>query len=220
MKSEGSEGWRQAWEQLDLAHSLTPATILRPRPELSLDTVKAVLAGDAQALSSAASGLRLWAAGARRGRGGQRRVRHAARRNRQRGRASISAGATRSRATPRLPRARPPRPPSASSRTAGRSTQTGEAPPTEVKYEEGTGSESAPSAEPEAPSKGEIPRNVVAQVEFSSLKDWQDIRGRLMNVAGIQALEVNSLSARGGLGHLRLCRLARPPPAGARPERL
>ncbi|HAN64551.1 MAG TPA: hypothetical protein DCQ79_11970 [Rhizobiales bacterium] len=33
-------------------------------------------------------------------------------------------------------------------------------------------------------------------VEFSGLKDWQDIRGRLMNVAGIQALEVNSLSAR------------------------
>ncbi len=37
---------------------------------------------------------------------------------------------------------------------------------------------------------------MVAQVEFSGLKDWQDIRGRLMNVAGIQALEVNSLSAR------------------------
>jgi hypothetical protein len=37
---------------------------------------------------------------------------------------------------------------------------------------------------------------VVALVEFSGLKDWQDIRGRLMNVAGIQALEVNSLSAR------------------------
>jgi hypothetical protein len=41
-----------------------------------------------------------------------------------------------------------------------------------------------------------VPRNVVALVEFSGLKDWQDIRGRLMNVAGIQALEVNSLSAR------------------------
>src|SRR4030065_735690 len=44
--------------------------------------------------------------------------------------------------------------------------------------------------------KGEVPRNVMAQVEFSGLKDWQDIRGRLMKLAGIQGLEVNSLSAR------------------------
>ena len=43
----------------------------------------------------------------------------------------------------------------------------------------------------------DVPRNVVAVVEFQGLKDWQDIRGRLMNVAGIQALEVNALSARG-----------------------
>jgi hypothetical protein len=64
-----------------------------------------------------------------------------------------------------------------------------ETPTTEVKSEEGT--------EPGAgspPRRG--PRNVVAEVEFSGLKDWQDMRGRLMNVAGIQALEVNSLSAR------------------------
>ena len=31
VKSEGAEGWRQAWEDLDLSHSMTPATILRPR---------------------------------------------------------------------------------------------------------------------------------------------------------------------------------------------
>ena len=53
-----------------------------------------------------------------------------------------------------------------------------------------------PPQEQGAAPKSEVPRNVVAQVEFSSLKDWQDIRGRLMNVAGIQALEVNTLSAR------------------------
>jgi hypothetical protein len=33
-------------------------------------------------------------------------------------------------------------------------------------------------------------------VEFTGLKEWQDIRSRLMNVAGVQGLEVNSLSAR------------------------
>jgi hypothetical protein len=48
-----------------------------------------------------------------------------------------------------------------------------------------------------AAPQGEVPRNVAAQVEFSGLKEWQDIRGRLTNVAGIRSLEVNSLSARG-----------------------
>ena len=52
VKSEGGEAWRQAWEDIDIAHSLTPATILRARPELSIDSVKAVLAGDAQTLES------------------------------------------------------------------------------------------------------------------------------------------------------------------------
>ena len=51
-QGESGEGWRQAWEELDLSHSMTPATVLRPRPDLNLETVKAVLAGDAQALAS------------------------------------------------------------------------------------------------------------------------------------------------------------------------
>src|SRR3990170_8274143 len=34
VKGEGGEVWRQAWEDLALTHSMTPATILRPRPDL------------------------------------------------------------------------------------------------------------------------------------------------------------------------------------------
>ena len=49
VKSEGAEGWLQAWESLDLANSVTPATILRPRADLTAETVKSVLGGDAQA---------------------------------------------------------------------------------------------------------------------------------------------------------------------------
>ena len=84
------------------------------------------------------------------------------------------------------------------------------APATEANYKQGT--EGAPDAGQSGPPKGEVPRNVMAQVEFSGLKDWQDIRGRLMNLAGIQGLEVNALSARaasitfdyaGSLGHLQ-----------------
>jgi hypothetical protein len=33
-------------------------------------------------------------------------------------------------------------------------------------------------------------------VPFSGLKEWQDIRARLVHVPGIQGLEVNSLSPR------------------------
>src|SRR5206468_3706297 len=52
VKSEGAEGWREAWDDLDLSHSVTPATILKPRPNLDAATVKGVLAGDAAALAS------------------------------------------------------------------------------------------------------------------------------------------------------------------------
>jgi hypothetical protein len=55
-------------------------------------------------------------------------------------------------------------------------------------YEEGGPAAKTPQGEPE--------RNVVALVEFSGLKQWQEIRARLMHVPGIQALEINSLSAR------------------------
>ena len=51
VKAEGAEGWRQAWEDLDLADSVTPATILQPRPNLTAETVKSVLGGDAQAFA-------------------------------------------------------------------------------------------------------------------------------------------------------------------------
>jgi hypothetical protein len=208
IKSEGGEGWRQAFEQLDLAHSATPATILRPRPGLSLDTVKAVLSGDAQALASMQAdygyGPLVLAVGeAAKGEFVTRLA------------GTDSVGAINFGRSDKL---------SADAQTIAREaaatafgiienrwkvSQAPEASPTDVKYEEGTG---APAAEQGAAPKGEVPRNVVAQVEFSSLKDWQDIRGRLMNVAGIEALEVNTLSARGAsvtfdyagsLGHLQ-----------------
>ncbi len=206
--SEGAEGWRQAWEQLDLAHSATPATILRPRPGLSLDTVKAVLSGDAQALATMQAdygyGPLVLAVGEATKREFVTRLA-----------GTDSVGAINSGRSDTL---------SADAQTIAREaaaiafgiienrwkvSQAPEAPATEVKYEEGAG---APASEQGAAPKGEVPRNVVAQVEFSSLKDWQDIRGRLMSVAGIEALEVNTLSARaavvtfdyaGSLGHLQ-----------------
>jgi hypothetical protein len=63
-----------------------------------------------------------------------------------------------------------------------------------------------------APQQGEPGRLVTAVVVFAGLKEWQQIRGRLTQVPGLQRLEVNSLSARtasitfdyaGSLGHLQ-----------------
>ncbi|MGH6833544.1 MAG: DUF2066 domain-containing protein [Methyloceanibacter sp.] len=192
-QGEGGEGWRQAWEELDLSHSMTPATVLRPRPDLNLETVKAVLAGDAQALASMQGdygyGPLVVAVG---------EAADGAFVTRLAGADSVGAinlgqsealvgdakAAAREAAAIAF----------AIIENRWKVTQSGEAPTTEVNYQEGT--EGAPGAGETGPPKGEVPRNVVAQVEFSGLKDWQDMRGRLMNVAGIQALEVNSLSAR------------------------
>lgn len=192
-QGESGEGWRQAWEELDLSHSMTPATVLRPRPDLNLETVKAVLAGDAQALASMQGdygyGPLVVAVG---------EAADGAFVTRLAGADSVGAinlgqsealvgdakAAAREAAAIAF----------AIIENRWKVTQSGEAPTTEVNYQEGT--EGAPGAGETGPPKGEVPRNVVAQVEFSGLKDWQDMRGRLMNVAGIQALEVNSLSAR------------------------
>ncbi len=51
-------------------------------------------------------------------------------------------------------------------------------------------------ADPDPASPREVPRNVVALVEFSGLRDWQEIRSRLTRIAGLNTLEVNSMSAR------------------------
>jgi hypothetical protein len=66
--------------------------------------------------------------------------------------------------------------------------------PTEAVYEEGVAPQPGSEEEPGGPA--EVPRNVVALVEFSGLRDWQQIRTRLTQIAGLQALEVNSMSAR------------------------
>ena len=39
LKSKGAEGWRQAWEGLDLSHSIAPTNILRPRQPRRRDGV-------------------------------------------------------------------------------------------------------------------------------------------------------------------------------------
>jgi len=188
VKSEGAEGWLQAWESLDLANSVTPATILRPRADLTAETVKSVLGGDAQAyalLQSAYSYAPLVVAVAEVDGGkvvtrlvgadsvGPINYGHSDpitgnAKDAAKGAAAVAFGIIENR---------------------WKVTQDQTPAPTEVKTEGATG---------QAPAAGtaEVPRNVEAMVEFTGLKNWQEIRARLMQVAGIQALEVNALSAR------------------------
>jgi hypothetical protein len=188
VKSAGNDGWREAWLDLDLTHGLTPANVLQPRPGLEAGTVRAVLAGDASAFASVqgdyGSAPLVIAIGQAvdgdqfitrlAGTDGVGRINY--------GRSDKPNGET----------------PKAAAKDAAafayavledRWKATRASPEAEpVRYEEGM--------PPQAARQGEPGRNVVAVVEFSGLKQWQDIRARLTHVPGIRTLEVNSLSAR------------------------
>jgi Uncharacterized protein conserved in bacteria (DUF2066) len=182
------EGWRKAWEDLDLAGSVTPANLVRPRADLDAGTVKAALSGDPDAYASLRSaygygGLVIAAAAPS---GGNLRVQLA-------GEDAVGAvGFDQTYPAKGVDKA-------ASEAFATLETrwktmqEAGALPPPAAGYQEGappTGAEAAPG------TSGEAPRNVVALVEFSGLRDWQEIRSRLTQIAGLNALEVNSMSAR------------------------
>jgi hypothetical protein len=185
VKGGGGEGWRQAWLDLDLAHGPAPATIVQPRPGLDAGMVRAVLAGDAgayAALQGTYSDAPLIVAVGQPVDGGQFTTRLAGADSVGRinfGRSDPLTGDPKSVARDAAAFALAV----LEDRWKVMQSDAGQAVP--VRLEEG-----APAA------KGDAERSVVALVEFSGLKQWQEIRARLMHVPGIQALEVNSLSAR------------------------
>lgn len=203
-----NQPWRQAWLDLDLSHSLTPANVLQPRPELEAGMVRAVLAGDAGAFAAVqrdyGSAPLVVAVGQRMedgrfvtrlaGTDGVGRINY--------GRSGKAGGAA--------PKAAQDAASFAYAVLENRWKATRAAPDpvaTPANYEEGG------AAQPQAiPQQGEPGRMVTAVVVFTGLKEWQQIRGRLAQVPGLQRLEVNSLSARtasvtfdyaGSLGHLQ-----------------
>ena len=203
-----NESWRQAWLDLDLTHGLTPANVLQPRPELEPGMVRAVLAGDAgafDALQRDYGSAPLIIAVGQKVEGGRFVTRLAGTDGVGRinyGRSDKLAGAA--------PKAAQDAASFAYAVLENRWKATRAAPDpvaAPVNYEEG--GTPPPQA---APQQGEPGRLVTAVVVFAGLKEWQQIRGRLAQVPGIQRLEVNSLSARtasitfdyaGSLGHLQ-----------------
>jgi Uncharacterized protein conserved in bacteria (DUF2066) len=189
VKSAANDSWRQAWLDLDLIHGLTPANVLQPRPDLEAGTVRAVLAGDAGAFASVqgdyGSAPLILAVGQPvdggkfitrlAGTDGVGRINY--------GRSNTLNGTS----------------PNAVARDAAafayaviedrwkaRQATSGAVEP--ARYDQGVPPQAAPQQE--------SGRLVTMVVQFGSLKEWQQIRGRLMQVPGLQDLEVNALSAR------------------------
>jgi uncharacterized protein DUF2066 len=191
---EGEEGWRKAWEDLDLSHSVTPATILRPRADLDAAAVKAVLSGDAQTFEAMQNaygfGPLVLAVGEVKdgtfttqlvGEDGVGPITFS-RSDAVSGSVSATAQAAAAAGFAIL-------------ENRWKVMQSGGPGSAEAAYEEGApvpGTEA--EQQPAAPT--EVARNVAALVEFSGLRDWQEIRSRLTQIAGLQALEIDSLSAR------------------------
>ncbi len=186
-----NEPWRQAWLDLDLSHGLTPANVLQPRPELEAGMVRAALAGDAGAFAAVQrdyGSAPLIIAVGQKVEGGRFVTRLAG---------TDGVGRINYGRSGKLSGTAPKAQDAASFAYAvleNRWKATRAAPDpvaAPVNYEEG--GTPPPQA---APQQGEPERLVTAVVVFAGLKEWQQIRGRLAQVPGLQRLEVNSLSAR------------------------
>jgi hypothetical protein len=191
VRSEGMEGWRQAWQALDLTHGMVPVTLLQPRPELNAKQVKAVLDGDEAAFAALKSSY------------GDAPLVIAAGQVSQGNFVTRLAGAD---GVGAINFGRTDKIGQGGAKQAARDAASTAFGIIEERWKMGQGEQSAATeqgipAEGEQQSEGnrpqgEVARSVMAQVQFSGLKNWQEMRSKLMNVPGIQALEVNSLSAR------------------------
>jgi hypothetical protein len=202
VKREGAGGWRQAWTDLDLLHSMVPADLVDLQPSLDAATLKTILAGNAAAYAKV------------RGEYGDRPLVIAVGEGVEGGKfATRLVGVD---AVGEINFGRTDQVQGGDFKTAARNAAIfgfgvlegrwkvmQSAPRQQANHQE-RGPPGAPAGEPE--------RNVVAVVEFSGLKEWQAMRTQLMNIAGIQGLEVSALSARsasitfdyaGSLGHLQ-----------------
>ena len=185
-----NDSWRQAWLDLDLTHGLTLANVLQPRPGLETGTVRAELAGDASAYASVQGdygGAPLVIAVGQPIDGGQFVTRLAGADGVGRinyGRSDTLSGTT----------------PKAAAKDAAAFAYAvieDRWKATRAPLEAIAPARDEPGMPPQqgAP-QGEPGRLVTALAQFSGLKEWQDMRAKLMRVPGVQDLEINSLSAR------------------------
>lgn len=191
--AQGPEQWRQAWEDLDLSHSITPATILRPQADLDADTVRAAISGDGDALAllQGAYGYGGLVVAVGQVKDGQ----FVTTLTGEDGVGMITFNHTNPVGGDAKKAARVAAAASlATIESRWKLEEAGGSSPTETAYGENPPARGVEAAQPAAPT--EVARRVVALVEFSGLRDWQQIRSKLTQIAGIQGLEIDSLQAR------------------------
>lgn len=174
--STGNNRWRQAWTALDLEHAVTPVKLAGHGSALDAETVNAILTGDqglfGELLKTHKTETFLLAV-AEKVLGGSEVTTKLY--------GIDSAGSL---ALTRVERVFQDRTEDALNRAAVVALAVLE------------GRWKLTQTVPEKGSPGAARHSVLLTVEFASLKQWHDIRGRLARVAGVQALEVTSLSAR------------------------
>jgi hypothetical protein len=200
--------WYQAWMDLDLTHGLVSATIVQPREGFDARLVNAVLSGDTSAyeeIKGAYSGQPVVVAVGQ-PQGGAFTIRLAG----EDGVGQLNFGQNLRLGGNEAAGARNAAAFALAVLENRWKAKEGEALGIAAPGPEGA--EGGVSPLDPGGSQGEPERNVVALVEFSGLRQWQEMRSRLTYVPGLQGLEVNSLSARsasitfgyaGSLGHLQ-----------------
>lgn len=166
--------WRAGWLKLDLAHAVTPVQLLQPGSSLSKETIEAMLAGDAAALRAlaqhyAADRLVLAVAEVNDGRLATRLY----------GVDSVGG----------IDLVR-------SDRVFGGEVARAadQAALVALRVLEGRWKIGRSPAGVDGDTSEEL--KVSVAVEFSGLRQWQDIRARLSQIPGVQSLSVDALSAR------------------------
>ena len=207
VKSEGGEGWRQAWEQLDLAQQRDarhhPPAAAGSRAAIpSRRCLPAMPRPSPRCKPTMATGrwFSPWAKRpkANSSRGWPEPIAWAPINF---GRSDkLSADGT------AIAREAPPPPPSASSRIAGRLTRPE---PGADRRQIPGGRRRAAAAQAPRPATAEVPRNVVAQVEFSASRIGRIFSGAADERRRNRGARGQCALGAGSLGHLRLCRLAR-----------
>lgn len=176
IKTGRADVWRRGWLTLDLSHSLTPVKLAQPSSSLTPEVVKAVLAGDTQAyetLRGKYKSLTLVLAVAHVDDTDGRLVTQLY--------GFDQAGS--------LSLLRRDRVPGGDLRgAAGRAA--------EIALRVFEGRWKLTKAAVGGAGGGDALVTVEMTVAFAGLQQWQEIRGRLARVPGVQALEILSLSAR------------------------
>lgn len=173
--STGQDTWRKAWLELDLSHSVTPVRLARHGPSLTSETIAEMLSGNGEIFASLQQKYKSDAL-----------VIALAQVEPEQGRVTIKLygiDETGPMVLQRFERVYGGDVSAAARRAANISLR--------ILEERWKLTQAALAAGGEAAQ-----RPVILTVEFSGLKQWQQIKGRLSKISGIREMEIGSLSPR------------------------